>query len=290
MLERILSRLRRPQPAPPQPAPPAVDPIPTRVHQAGIREIFQDRVAWSGDAPAIDRPLLILAFTNRSGSNLLADYLRQTGQVAGLGEYLNQETVQRQADRHDIDSVPAYLHSLAGRLCSGTQQFGVKASAEQLELLIRGGLLGMFTAARVIHIHRDDLMAQAVSHWIAKQTGQWTSDQNRKAEPQHYDADALLSVVTDVIRQDGSIRWQCAAAGLDYLSVSYEELIHDPAAAVGRTGALAGLDLAGWTPSAPRIERQSTAENDAMKERLLADARARGVAGVPPTTPPGDGR
>ena len=160
MLNRFLSRLRR-RTIPAQGAlssSPVVDPAPVRVHEAGIRAIFQNRVAWSGTAPVIDRPLLVLAFTNRSGSNLLADYLRQTGQVAGIGEYLNQETVARQADRYGIDSVPAYLQNLAGRLCSGGQQFGVKASAEQLQLLIEGGLLGMFRSASVVHIHRDDLM------------------------------------------------------------------------------------------------------------------------------------
>lgn len=281
MLERLLSRLRRAAaPGPRHPVPPMVVPVPVRVHEAGIRETFQGRVAWSGSAPEIDRPLLILAFTNRSGSNLLADYLRQTGQVAGLGEYLNQETVRRQADRHQIDSVPSYLQSLAGRLCSGAQQFGVKASAEQLELLIGGGLLGMFTRTSVIHIHRDDLMAQAVSHWIARQTGQWTSAQDRQAEPQHYDGAAMLSIAADVLRQDGSIRWQCAGAGLDYLSLSYEELLNDPAAAVGRAGRLAGLDMQGWTPAAPRIERQATARNEAMKQRLLAEARDFDIAGL----------
>ncbi|ARJ69174.1 Stf0 family sulfotransferase [Paracoccus contaminans] len=280
MLNRFLDRLRRRR----VPAlgvissSPIVDPAPVRVHEAGIRAIFQNRVAWSGTAPVIDRPVLVLAFTNRSGSNLLADYLRQTGQVAGIGEYLNQETVARQADRYGIDSVPAYLQNLAGRLCSGHQQFGVKASAEQLQLLIEGGLLGMFRSASIVHIHRDDLMAQAVSHWIARQTGQWTSDHDRQGEAEGYDADAMLTIAADVLRQDGSIRWQCAAAALNYLSVSYEELVHDPAATLARIGAGAGLSLDGWTPAAPRISRQATARNDALKQRLIADARGRSLA------------
>lgn len=241
---------------------------PGQGHEHEIRALFGGRVAFAGDHPLIDRPLLILAFTNRSGSNLLADYLVQTGQVAGLGEFLNHETVARHKDAQAVESAPDYLLTLARRLSREGQQFGVKASAEQLGFLIRWRLPRLFTRTTIVHIHRDDILGQAVSHWIALQTGQWTSRQEARPVEAGFDAGAARAIAHDVLRSDSAIRMTCGMHGLPYVSVSYEELTFDPAVTVARIGQVAELDLGDWTPAKPRIERQATSLNDMLKARL----------------------
>ena len=57
-------------------------------HESKIRALFPDAFAWQGPEPLFSKPLYVLAFTNRSGSNLLADYLLQTGRFRGFGEAL----------------------------------------------------------------------------------------------------------------------------------------------------------------------------------------------------------
>ena len=242
---------------------------PGQEHEHEIRALFQGEVAFTGDRPAIDRPLLILAFTNRSGSNLLADYLVQTGQVAGLGEFLNHETVSRQKDVLQVRSAPDYLLALARRLSREGQHFGVKASAEQLDFLIRWRLPCLFTRTTVVHIHRDDILGQAVSHWIALQTGQWTSQQDGRTVAADFDVSAAQMIAHNVLRSDSAIRMKCGLHFLPYVSVSYEELTFDPATTVARIGKAAGIDLDGWTPAAPKIERQATLLNQTLKERMM---------------------
>lgn len=242
---------------------------PGHEHEHEIRALFRGRVAFTGDNPLIDRPLLILAFTNRSGSNLLADYLVQTGQVAGLGEFLNHETVARQKDALAIQSAPDYLLALARRLSREGQQFGVKASAEQLDFLIRWKLPRLFTRTTVVHIHRDDILGQAVSHWIALQTGQWTSQQGRRTVAADFDINTTRTIAHNVLRSDSAIRMKCGLYCLPYVSISYEELTFDPAATITRIGQAAGIDLGGWKPTEPKIERQSTPLNDALKAQMM---------------------
>ncbi len=238
-------------------------------HEHEIRALFRGRVAFTGDHPMIDRPLLILAFTNRSGSNLLADYLLQTGQVAGLGEFLNHETVARQKDALAIQSAPDYLLALARRLSREGQQFGVKASAEQLDFLIRWKLPRLFTRTTVVHIHRDDILGQAVSHWIALQTGQWTSQQDRRTVAADFDVTTTQTIAHNVLRSNSAIRMKCGLYCLPYVSVSYEELTFDPAATIARIGQIARINLGAWKPTEPRIERQATPLNNALKAKMM---------------------
>jgi len=245
--------------------------LPPRRHEHEIRALFPGRVDFTGDGPVLDKPLLVLAFTNRSGSNLLADYLLQTGRVAGLGEYLNHDTVGHQKQALRIESMPDYLPALARKLSRKGQQFGVKASAEQLDFLIRWRLPRLFSRTTVVHIHRDDVIGQAVSHWIAVQTGQWTSQQDRRPVEVAFDPDALRTIANDVLRSDAAIRLHCGMHRLPYVSVSYEELTADPAATLGRIARVAGFDLGGWIPREPEIARQATDLNDELKARLTRE-------------------
>lgn len=84
-------------------------------HELTICSLFPQAFAWTGSSPVFSKPLYILAFTNRSGSNSLADYLRQTGKFRGFGEGLNGDEVERNVRRDPtINSFPDYIARLAG--------------------------------------------------------------------------------------------------------------------------------------------------------------------------------
>lgn len=280
MLNRLADRfLRRLLPLS-APASDSIEPAPARqpsvewvapvrdVHQGLIQTHFSGRVQFDATGPVIQHPLLILAFTNRSGSNLLGDYLRQTGTVGGMGEYLNSDTARNLSTREGLNNFPDYLHHLSQRLCKPGQMFGVKASAEQLGFLRDWRLIEMFSRVSVIHIHRDDLMAQAVSHWIARETGQWTSLQKRRSDQIRFDAERILNIARDITTADHAIRRECALSQLPYLSASYEELRNNPKVLVDRIGLFAGLDTGDWQPAAPKIAKQANETNVDFLARL----------------------
>jgi trehalose 2-sulfotransferase len=202
------------------------------LHETRLRQHFGDQVRFLPGERIGDR-LAILLFTNRSGSNLLADYLVKTGRFSGLTELLNWEDATAIATRHGITRFPdllrnIYLHNTAdGRL------FGVKASANQLLTLHRWGALAAFDSVRIIRITRRDLIAQAVSLSIARQTGQWTADLPAQA-PAAFRPDDILTEADTIAEQ---LRLQdiiLATLDLPVLDVTYEDLTAAPAATLSR--------------------------------------------------------
>ena len=128
-------------------------------HEKQVRAMFPGAFEWRGTAPVYQAPLYILAFTNRSGSNLLADYLRQTGLMRGFGEGLNWDHIERDIARTPTASFPDYITQLAGPP-GGTQSWGIKASWDQIVMLQRARIPAMFSGVRIIHTVREDILGQ----------------------------------------------------------------------------------------------------------------------------------
>ena len=95
-------------------------------HESRVRALFPDAFAFAGERPVFSKPLCILAFTNRSGSNLLADYLPYTKTVR-----IPQPPPQVPACRDVLDAPFMHL-AVAGRahvLVSGDQDLLAIAEA-----------------------------------------------------------------------------------------------------------------------------------------------------------------
>ncbi|QXI65767.1 hypothetical protein CP157_03559 (plasmid) [Paracoccus marcusii] len=241
----------------------------TSFHRVPIERYFEGRVIFPHGEQVFSQPLIVLAFTNRSGSNLLAEFLRQTNLMSGFGEYLNRETVIKQSKQNKIRSFPDYLQFLGLKLTRDGQAFGVKASAEQLKILSDWNIHRMFSQTYVVHIRRDDILRQAISHWIAWQTGQWTSLQPKRSVELTFDGSKIMKIVSDVIEANNAIHIHCARQNLNYISVSYQEVIADPKAVVSRIFDFTELDISNWNPVQPRLSKQSDGVNDVILEKLL---------------------
>src|SRR5215217_6934176 len=99
----------------------------TGLHAQTIAEHFDGRVAFEpGDRPIGDT-LAIVLFSNRSGSNLLAEYLRSAGGFRGLSEVLNHDTVRRVSADRGHESFGQYLRALHDANDRPGSVFGVKA-------------------------------------------------------------------------------------------------------------------------------------------------------------------
>ncbi len=77
-------------------------------HEESIIEFFQGNVRYTGPE-LFDQPLYCLGFFNRSGSNLLADHLRQTPYFSGFYEELNFQGVGIRSKKWGVLSFPDYL-------------------------------------------------------------------------------------------------------------------------------------------------------------------------------------
>ena len=235
---------------------------------------FGGRVLWEGAAPAFAEPLTVLAFVNRSGSNLLGGYLADLPGLKGFGEALNLSSIRAWADRSGARSFPDYLRFHAER--GGPGALGVKAVRAQLAMLLAWRMDRMFSGLRVVHIRREDALAQAVSLLIAAETGRWTHrHRGAPGAAPAYDFGRLCRVMDDIGRANAGLALTAEAAGLPRLVVGYEALVADPLAELGRVARWAGLPPPEALP-APRVEKQESALSEEFRRRFLADLARRG--------------
>lgn len=255
-------------------------------HESRISELFDGRVRFEGATPEFPRRLIILAFTNRSGSNLMAEYMRQAGHVAGVGEFLNHDIVARHAAEKGITSFPDYIRELHDRLCGGVPQdadgtgegthgpaLGLKASWDQMAMLLRWNIIGMFPDITVIHVIRHYVVAQSVSYGIALQTQAWTSKHpSLGTRPDLSTLDVARSAV-DFHRANLIIRLLSESFALQRLDIGYEQIVNTPQASVPRVLRAAQLAGPDWTPRPPGLAKQADGLNEALIEGFYETVR-----------------
>lgn len=240
------------------------------VHETEIRKYIAT-VHYEGGVP-LDTQLVLLGFFNRSGSNLLAEYLRSLPGLTGFGEYLNHPTVINRCTKEGIDSFPDYIRSLAER--AGTPGFGLKASGSQVEMLHKWNILPMFRSVRAVHMVRQDIVSQAVSLWIARHTKQWTSTQSSAVSEREvpYDAAAIGRIIRNIGLQNTRIMAAFSVLDIPARTVVYERLIDEPQAEMEALGEFLELDLRDWrVPHELHHERQESSTKKDFVEQARRD-------------------
>jgi len=244
------------------------------LHEQHISALFPGGTRFAGKGPVLDCALLLVAFTNRSGSNLLCEYLAQTGQVAVAGECLNHDTVAVQQAQHGGTRFTDHIAWLAAQFCpagaTAARTLAFKASLDQMVMLLRWNIPAMFPAVHVLHVRRCDALAQAVSLSVASQTGRWTSQQAGRSVTPDWRPQEVGMILAGLRLEMQGIGILADVAGLPLAEVTYEDMIADPAGQVGAALRFCGIDPGGWTPDAPAIDQQTDADKSALLERARA--------------------
>jgi len=243
------------------------------VHEQQLRGRFGDAVYYRGTKPVFDEPLTLLAFSNRSGSNLLANHLRTTPCFAGFHEQLNSQTMLRQADANTVDTVPDYFLKMRERYGKTCQIYGYKASWDQIMMLMRFGIDRMFNGVRVIHITRADVLKQAISYHIALQTKQWTSAQAASDIVPTYDQKQITSILEGCLTAEMLVRQICATFQFPRLDVRYDAVVRSPEKVVKRIAQFTDADLGNWTAKEPPIKKQAGKINQQFHDRYVGELR-----------------
>lgn len=185
----------------------------------------------------------VIAATARSGSSLLADYLRQTSVLGNPSEVLNKGTMKFKNTVRNIRNkrlgLPVPKDQLERMRCIINSEnpetmdvFGVKILASQF--FGRSGAerdeidSRLMSTHRFIFLKRKDKAKQAISHSIAAQTGSWSTKQSPSstAEPSYSFYDIIQSMYEAIGHEK---MWEAyfAKNRIKPLRVSYEELIED---------------------------------------------------------------
>ncbi|MGI9602631.1 MAG: Stf0 family sulfotransferase [Acidimicrobiales bacterium] len=224
-------------------------------------------------------PALLLCFTNRSGSNYLAELLRSTQLLGRAHEAFNPPFVARHLERWDLNerTLVSYARNLRPRI---TRQGGsppiFKIGWHQLFVLAETGVLDtVFPNRKLVVIQRQDLLAQAVSFTIASRTGAWTSSHTHQDSELDIDPSEVLTRIRSVLVATRHFREFAAVTGDDVLDVTYEHVEDDPQRVVDRIFDFAGLPRTPIDRSVVRVARQRSTNNAEIADRVVADAHAR---------------
>lgn len=242
-----------------------------RNHEIAILSHFGDASFYDGTCVS-DTPLYLLGFSNRSGSNLMAEYLASTKKFAHFREDLNSDIVIKRSENLGIDSFPGFITSCVSEMTAGGALPGFKANWAQVVMLHRFGVLKMFPSVRLINMVRKDILGQAISFSIASQTGQWVSCQKIKREPEFIFND-VGNRLFGTLFGNWAMDTVAQAIGLDSMSVFYEDLESDPLKVISDIAGNFRVDIGSWTPSQPVLKRQRTPVNDMMKEQFFEEFR-----------------
>lgn len=243
-------------------------------HQREIEKLFPGRVHYRDDQPLLSFPLVVMAFTNRCGSTLLGEYLRLTGNFVGFYEHLNGFAVKNMVEGTKAESFPDHIAALATPQGKTPRAYGVKASWDQMLMLLRWRIDAMFSSVHVIHVERQDVLAQAVSFSIADQTKQWMSTQEGTGVTPHYEATDIKGRLDGIGLGNKLIRQICSVYGLDTLNTRYEDLLADPVAELSRIHKWLGIPLRRLDLGKARLRKQGNHTNAAFIERFRAEALA----------------
>lgn len=176
--------------------------------------------------PARCRNIVFLCFTNRSGSNYLAELLGSTRQINVAGEFLNFDTALTHIAKNDLRSFYDYfIHLLDTQSVKGN--FACKIAVTQIALIQQAGLLDeIMPYSRFVLSERADLLGQAISLEIAARTGKWTSymSPSGSVAETDFDRNRLEMIIRNIAYEQQLFRLFFAINGLDHFHVNYEQL------------------------------------------------------------------
>ncbi|MGF1454754.1 MAG: Stf0 family sulfotransferase [Alphaproteobacteria bacterium] len=228
--------------------------------------------------------------TPRSGSSLLSELMRQTGRLGNAQEYLNKDV---QLPRYARDwglvkpggqlDLGAYLRAVRSNSATANGVCGVKAHYSQFAMFkTLTPVKALFEEARLIWIRREDVVAQAVSFYLALATKQWSSLDPARAKAPDFDAAKIQERIDNLETQNAAWSALFRDTGREPLTVSYEALLEDPEAI--RTQLSSFLDLE--IPVFPdlrtvALKQQATALNRDYVERFKRlQAEKKGLRGA----------
>lgn len=254
---------------------------------------------------------IFICSTPRSGSYMLCRYMVN----AGLGvphEYFNPHIMRQIAPRLGLgarveglkwrrkmrrDRLPfplpdrvaemnflrLYIERLIPRRCQGGI-FAAKIHFDQYFTVLNNPVgRRLLDGGVFIHLFREDLLRQAVSHNFSYLTGRWGDDDTVTTSPspetdllEPHKIDRQMAALAD---EDREWRLLLARNGLAPLSISYEQLCRDPSAFIAEIASRVGFDPGalrhGYSDSiaSPLPEDPSLPSKSEVARRYLAALR-----------------
>ncbi len=241
-------------------------------HERQLRRYYP-RFDFPPDCKPLNEPICIVLFTNRSGSNLISEYMCASKRFSGFGEPLNHEQVIHRSKCENIRSFPDYLRLELERVRREGCMFGMKSSYTQAMMLVRcGAIPRFFNDVRWVILQRRDILSQAISFSIAFQTKQWTSMQRRIGGVQYNfrDIENRLKGLTVAYNAMDTF---CLEQGVDPYRIFYEDFVMKPRQGARDLAAHLGVTNVNFDKSKLKLQKQRDNLNEEFKQKFLDEYR-----------------
>ncbi|WP_275287264.1 Stf0 family sulfotransferase [Halomonas elongata] len=184
---------------------------------------------WGGswnDGVKIQNAVVVL-FSNRTGSNLLVQYLKGSLNLSGGMEVFNPGPMIK-AKNEGVKSFKDYVATLCH------ERSVIKVSLVQLKELVSNGV--SFEGCEFLLTYRKDVLRQAISFEIAKRTKQWVSNVEGRASVSgdDFDYDSVNLTVKNLSRTLSEQFSFMSSVGFCFLPIMYEDLNHEPVSVMNK--------------------------------------------------------
>jgi LPS sulfotransferase NodH len=185
--------------------------------------------------PVKTQQTVLIASTPRCGSHMLGHAMASTGLLGVPFEYANPANMAEWMRRLGTTTPEATLYAIMRRRTGTNGVFAVKAHFSHCGQL--GGpdaFLRFWPRLTVVHLWRGDVLRQAISYAVAKQTGVWIDGQEAEQDDATYDTGLIAECLDDISIQNASWISAFRAAGISPISMRYEDLVSNAEGAVTR--------------------------------------------------------
>lgn len=213
--------------------------------------------------------------TARSGSSLLSVALEAYG--FKFNEYLNARSYLAKVVS---DNSIAHTSELAGhfeKIATSDGRMSIKMPINGVpHLFMMGEFPKNLGQWRFVYLRRENLVRQAISGYVAKQTGQWTKVMAATASisDDDYSFDEIMKIANAAVQGNRMIERFVGLLALPTYNIVYEDFISDQKRVLAEIAAFLGVNPADYPGAAnhePWLERQSTDLNDRWERRFRED-------------------
>lgn len=217
--------------------------------------------------------IVLVCFTNRSGSNLLCETLSATGHFNAAHELLNGDVVLDTCRKEGLVTLGAYFDHIVSKGCKN-DIFVVKVAADHVIALVQAGILDRIVSRSLfLWCQRADKLGQAISLSIAGQNQQWSSylTPTIPSSQLKYSSQDIAGKIRWIGVQEHGLATFFAFNGIRPLLVEYDWLVRHPQAVLNTVTRRVGVANLQIDPTKQRLQRQAGSINTEWRSRFLSD-------------------
>ncbi|TIX50423.1 Stf0 family sulfotransferase [Alteraurantiacibacter aquimixticola] len=224
------------------------------------------------DGLATPTKTLIIASTPRTGGHMLGHSMAATGAMGVPYEYCQPGNFAHWRELTGKQEPADVLRAIMARRTSRNGVFSIKLHYDQMAVL--GGpeaLFELFPDPHFLHICRANILKQAISMAVARQTGMWISGQEGNAVEPRYSYNSIRSSLDHIAFQTAAWEDFFAARDILPLRVEFNQVAFSLPDTLMRIASFA--DIGKFAPvAAPPTTKQSSSRNDEWAERFIVQA------------------